>query len=120
MNKKAKLIVILGSNWVRKSSVSVAKSFITHYPESVFVDSGWCRVVNPFLFTEGTKQIVTDNIYCLIRNYLLCRDIGYVIFTYGFHMERKDIFDSVVQHLQKEKIFMKDIIIQPLIKQNWR
>ncbi len=31
-------------------------------------------------------------------------DIDYVIFTYGFHGERKNIFDSVVQRLQEEKI----------------
>ncbi len=102
MNKKTKLIVMIGPNGVGKSSA--AKSFITHYPKSAFIDSDWCRVMNPFPYTERTKQTVTDNIYCLIRNYLLCKDIDYVIFTYGFHGERKDIFDSVVQRLQKEKI----------------
>lgn len=102
MNKKPKLIVMIGPNGVGKSSV--AKSFITHYPKSAFVDSDWCRVMNPFPFTERTKETVTDNIYYLIRNYLLCRDIDYVIFTYGFHGERKAIFDEVLHRLQKEKI----------------
>ena len=102
MEKNTKLIVIIGPNGVGKSSA--AKSFITRCPKSAFVDSDWCRVINPFPFTAETKKTVTDNIFCLIRNYLQCSDIDYVVFTYGFHGERKDIFDSVLQRLQKEKI----------------
>lgn len=33
-----------------------------------------------------------------------CEDIEYVIFTYGFHGERKAIFDKVLRRLEKEKI----------------
>lgn len=102
MNRKKNLIVIIGPNGVGKSSV--AKSLLSHYPKSAFVDSDWCRVINPFPFTEVTKETVTDNIFCLIRNYLQCRDIDYVIFTYGFHGERKAIFEEILHRLEREKI----------------
>lgn len=102
MNKKKKLIVIIGPNGVGKSSV--AKKLLARQPKSAFVDSDWCRVINPFPFTERTKETVTDNIYCLLRNYLRCKDIDYIIFTYGFHGERKAIFDEVLHRLEKEKI----------------
>lgn len=102
MEKNTKLIVIIGPNGVGKSSA--AKSFIARCPRSAFVDSDWCRVINPFPFTEETKKAVTDNIFCLLRNYLQCSEIDYVIFTYGFHGERKDIFDEVLCRLQKEDI----------------
>lgn len=91
---------------------SAAKGFITRCPKSAFVDSDWCRVINPFPFTEETKKTVTDNIFCLIRNYLQCNDIDYVVFTYGFHGERKDIFDEVLHRLRKEKLdFELSIVI---------
>lgn len=102
MNQKKDLIVITGLNGVGKSSV--AKSLLSHYPKSAFVDSDWCRVINPFPFTEVTKETVTDNIFSLIRNYLQCRDIDYVIFTYGFHGERKAIFEEIAHRLEREKI----------------
>lgn len=102
MSKKKKLIVIVGPNGVGKSSV--AKSLLARQPQSAFVDSDWCRVINPFPFAERTKETVTDNIYCLLRNYLQCKDIDYIIFTYGFHGERKAIFDEILHRLEKEKI----------------
>lgn len=109
MNQKKNLIVIIGSNGVGKSSV--AKSLLSRYPKSAFIDSDWCRVINPFPFTERTKKTVTDNIYCLLYNYLNCTDIDYVIFTYGFHGERKAIFDEVLYRLEKEKINFECSII---------
>lgn len=101
MSKRTKLIVIIGPNGVGKSSA--AKAFITRYPQSAFIDSDWCRVMNPFPFTDKTKETVTDNIFCLIRNYLQCSDIDYVVFTYGFHGERKAVFDEVLHRLQRRK-----------------
>ncbi len=54
MNQKTNLIVIIGPNGVGKSPV--AKSLLSRYPKSAFVDSDWCRVINPFPFTERTKS----------------------------------------------------------------
>ena len=76
LTKKKKLIVIIGPNGVGKSSA--AKKLVTHCSKSAFVDSHWCRVMNPFPFTEGTKKVVTDNIFCFIRNYMQCYVCGLV------------------------------------------
>lgn len=94
---KGHMIGTVDENGVGKSSV--AKSLLTRQPKSAFVDSDWCRVINPFPFTDSTKETVTDNIYCLLRNYLQCKDIDYVIFTYGFHGERKAIFDENIRRM---------------------
>ncbi len=109
MEKNTKLIVIVGPNGVGKSTT--AKSLLACYPKSAFVDSDWCRAINPFPFTKETKKTVADNIFCFIHNYIQCEDIDYVIFTYGFHGDRKDIFDEVVQRLQKEKANFELIIV---------
>lgn len=101
MKVKKKLLVIIGPNGVGKSTS--ARAFLDMYSRSAFVDSDWCRVINPFSFSWKTKKTVTDNLYCLIRNYLLCEDILRVIFTYGFHGGRKGIFDEVIRRLRKNE-----------------
>ena len=34
----------------------------------------WCRSMNPFPFTLETNKTVIENIYCMLKNYLLCED----------------------------------------------
>ena len=79
-------------------------------PNSAYVDADWCRAINPFQFTEATKKTVTDNIFCLFRNYLLCTDIETVIFPYGFHGERKSIYNEVIRRLRDEGIIFEKTV----------
>lgn len=102
MKENKKLIVIVGPNGVGKSTT--AKAFLARHTKSAFVDSDWCRVINPFSFTQETKETVTRNIFSLIHNYMLCKDVNHVIFTYGFHGERKNIFDEVLRRLRREGV----------------
>lgn len=105
-----KLIVIIGPNGVGKSTT--AKEFFNRHSKCAYVDSDWCRVKKPFSFTEEDKRLVVNNIFSLLRNYLLCKDIDIVLFTYGFHGERKKIFDKIISQLQSEKVeFDLNIII---------
>ena len=60
MNKVKQLIVIIGPNAVGKSST--AKKIVEQYSKCAYVDSDWCRVMNPFELTNTTKKIVSDNI----------------------------------------------------------
>ena len=69
-----------------------------------YIDADWCRAINPFPFTEATRIAVSNNIYSLFKNYLLCEDIEYIIFPYGFHGERKQLFEQVLSRLRQEGI----------------
>ena len=105
-----KLIVIIGPNGVGKTTA--AKAFFNQHSNCAYVDSDWCRVKKPFSFTDAEKQLVVNNIFNLLRNYLLCEDVNTVIFTYCLHGERKKIFDEVMRQLQSENIdFDLNIII---------
>ena len=107
------LIVIIGANAVGKSST--AKKIVEQYQRSAFVDSDWCRVINPFILTDITKETVSENIYCLLHNYLICEEISTVIFTYGWHGGRKEIYDRVIERLRNDGTeFQEKIIILKL------
>ncbi len=104
------LIVIIGPNGVGKSTT--AKTYVEQYTQTAYVDSDWCRVMNPFDFTEITKQTITENIYCLLHNYLTCDEIKTVIFTYGWHGPRKEIYNKVIEKLRHDcNNFEESIII---------
>ena len=104
-----KLIVILGPNGVGKSTT--AMKIKEQYPKSAFVDSDWCRVMNPFALTDITKATVVENMYCLLRNYLFCEEISTVIFTYSWHGGRKELYDRVIKKLQSDGIDFQEIIV---------
>ncbi|MBQ8040979.1 MAG: AAA family ATPase [Lachnospiraceae bacterium] len=103
------LIVIIGPNGTGKSTT--AKTYVEQYPQTAYVDSDWCRVMNPFDFTEITQETITENIYCLLHNYLTCNAVKTVIFTYGWHGPRKKIYDSVIAKLKQDGIDFNEVII---------
>ena len=96
------LIVIIGPNGVGKTTT--AKKIVELYENVAYVDSDWCRVMNPFAFTESTKETIVENIYCLLRNYFSCSDVNKVVFTYAQHGERKVIYEKVIEKLKNESI----------------
>lgn len=104
------LIVIIGPNGVGKSTT--ARNIVERYENTAYVDSDWCRVMNPFDFTEITKKTIAQNIYSLLYNYLSCDVVDTVIFTYCWHGARKEIYESVIRKLQTSKLdFEENIII---------
>lgn len=104
-----RLIVLIGPNGVGKSTA--AKEYVERYAETAYVDSDWCRVMNPFAFTEATTQTITENIYCLLRNYLTCDAVNTVIFTYGWHGVRKEIYDNVIRKLKQDRLEFKETVV---------
>ena len=104
------LIVIIGPNGVGKSTT--AKSIVSQHERCAYVDSDWCRAMNPFEFTNITKQTVIENIYCLLCNYLTCEEIDTVVFTYGWHGVRKEIYEKVIDKLKNDGIeFNENIVV---------
>lgn len=104
-----RLIVIVGPNAVGKTTTAMC--LVEKLSRIVYVDSDWCRVMNPFPFTEITKQTVEENMYALLHNYLLCEEVDTVVFTYSWHGERKEIYDNIIARLQKDEIDFKESII---------
>lgn len=105
-----KLIVLFGPNGVGKSTA--AKALMERCPATAYVDADWCRSINPFEFTPGTKQTVTENLHCLLRNDLRCPDIRTVVWTYSLHGERQAIYEEIIRRLLSDKL---DFQLYPIV-----
>lgn len=72
--------MISGPMGVGKTTVSRALQEIL--PDNVFLDGDWCWDARPFQVTEETKEMVLDNISCLLKNFLSCSAYRFVIFCW--------------------------------------
>lgn len=92
-----KLIFIHGPNGVGKSTL--CRILNLKVQNSAWLDSEWCRMTNPFIFNDEIIKMVEKNISSMLRSYLECTTIEYVIFSYGFHGQRKKIFENILKYL---------------------
>lgn len=91
------ILLILGPNGIGKSTT--AKGILDRLPNAALVDSDWCRAMNPY-----DMDTVINNMYAMIKNYFDNQKIETVILPYGFHGDRKQRFNVVVDKLQKAGI----------------
>lgn len=96
------LIVLLGPNGVGKSTA--AQALVHRTSNSAWVDANWCRAMNPFEFTNTSKEAVAENMHCLIRNYLKCADIQTVVFPCSLHGQWRDIYEGVLVRLRSDSL----------------
>ncbi|KNY25481.1 hypothetical protein Bccel_0741 [Pseudobacteroides cellulosolvens ATCC 35603 = DSM 2933] len=75
-----------------------------------WLESDWCRTINmsPSTFNPETDEIAVRNISFVLRNYLKCNMLDYVIFYWVLH--RKHLFGRVLNNIS-------DMVIQLLIRQ---
>ncbi len=64
------LIFIHGPNGVGKSTVYAR--LLQRLPQLSWLDSEWCRMINPFEFTPEIEQLVEKQMSALLRGYLEC------------------------------------------------
>ncbi len=97
-----KLLFLCGANGIGKTTIS--KEIINILPNSAYVDSDPCRIMNPFILNDTTIPTISKNISDMIINYFNCSLVETVVFSYGFHGRRKEVFErisdtiSVVKH----------------------
>lgn len=96
-----KLIFINGYAGVGKTTVS--EQLHNRLNNSAWIQSEWCRSINPFLLTEEIEAITEKNMSALIRTYFESSFLEYVILTWGIHGRRKIVLDKVIQNLQDIK-----------------
>lgn len=94
------ILLILGPNGIGKSTT--AQSVLDRLPNAALVDSDWCRAMNPY-----DMNTVINNMYAMIKNYFDNQEINTIILPYGFHGDRKQRFDVVIDKLRRAEIDFK-------------
>ncbi len=89
------LLFLCGPNGIGKTTIS--KEIVRILPNSAYVDSDWCRIMNPFVLNDDTIPVISNNISSMILSYFNCPIVETVIFSYGFHGRRKEVFENVVR-----------------------
>lgn len=79
---------------------SVCQALKMQLDKSAFLDGDWCWDMHPFVVTEETKAMVTDNIVHLLSGFLRCSEIEHVIF--GWVMHEQAIIDDILARLPLE------------------
>ncbi len=92
------LYLIGGAMGTGKTTVSqVLKKTL---PNSVFLDGDWCWDADPFQVTEETKNMVLENITCLLNNFIHCTAYDNIIFCWVMHEQA--IIDAILSALDYE------------------
>jgi cytidylate kinase len=80
-----KMIIINGTMGIGKTTTCTKLNQSLH--KSVFLDADWCWLMNPFVVTDETKEMVMNNISFLLNSYLNCSEIEHVVFCWVLHQE---------------------------------
>lgn len=57
-------------------------------------------MTNPFAWNDELISLTTQNITHMLRSYLSCNALDFVIFSYGFHGPRQQIWETVLDHIR--------------------
>ena len=104
------LLFICGPNGVGKSTL--CRTLVERLPGSAYVDSDPCRLMNPFVLDDVTIPIIAANIGDMIGNYFACEYVNTVIFSYGFHGRRREVFDQVLERLQNARYRFVPVLLK--------
>jgi energy-coupling factor transporter ATP-binding protein EcfA2 len=90
-------LFICGPNGIGKTTI--CKTLLKRLSKSAYVDSDPCRMMNPFVLNDETIPTIRKNLSDMIKNYFDCPAVQTIIFSYGFHGRRKEVFDGLIKDL---------------------
>jgi GTPase SAR1 family protein len=91
------LLFICGANGIGKTTI--CRSILKRLANSAYVDSDSCRAMNPFVLNDDTIPAIQKNISCIIKNFFDCPAVQTVIFSYGLHGRRREIFNGIIEDI---------------------
>jgi len=89
------LILVNGTMGVGKTAT--CRALMKRLPRCAFLDGDWCWDMSPFVVTDETKAMVTDNICHVLNNFLRCTAYDNILFCWVMHEQSiiRDITDRL-------------------------
>ncbi len=103
------LLFLCGPNGIGKTTI--CKEIVRILPNCAYVDSDPCRAMNPFVLNDDTIPTVSQNIGDMILNYFNCPIVQTVIFSYGFHGRRREVFENVMNQISVSDYLFKPYLL---------
>ncbi len=94
------LYFLSGPMGVGKTAVSL--ELLRILPRCAFLDGDWCWTMSPFIVTDETKSMVTDNIAHILGSFLRCSEFESVVFCWVMH--RQEIIDGLLARLPMDGV----------------
>lgn len=93
------ILFLCGPNGIGKTTI--CKEIVKQLPNSAYVDSDPCRIMNPYILNNDTIPTIAKNISDLLINFLNCPIVNTVVLSYGFHGRRREVFQRVLSEVSK-------------------
>jgi len=93
-----RLLFLCGPNGIGKTTI--CNAILSQLSRSAYVDSDACRMMNPFVLDDETIPTIAKNIADLIENYAACSAVETILFSYGFHGRRREVFAQVMKRVE--------------------
>jgi len=103
------LLFVCGPNGVGKTTV--CRYLVENTAHTAYVDSDACRLMNPFVLDDVSIPVIARNISDMIRNYLNCDYVDTVLFSYGFHGRRREVFERVLASLADMEYHFQPVLL---------
>ena len=94
------LYFLSGPMGVGKTAVS--RELLRILPRCAFLDGDWCWTMSPFIVTDETKAIATDNITHILGSFLRCSEFENVVFCWVMHQQ--EIIDGLLARLPMDGV----------------
>ena len=99
------LYLIGGTMGVGKTTV--CQEMKRKLDNAVFLDGDWCWDADPFIVTDETKAMVTDNVCHILNNFIKCSAYENIIFCWVMHEQK--IIDDILSRLNTNECDVKSV-----------
>lgn len=103
------LLTICGPNGVGKTTA--CKEVLKKLPKTAYLDAEWMRQMNPFALTDETIPLIANNCTQVLHNYLDSSSVEYVLFSYGFHGRRNEIWERIQKNMREREIYFDVLVL---------
>lgn len=95
-----KMIIINGTMGIGKTTT--CKRLLEMCKDVVWLDGDWCWMMNPFVVSKETENMVLDNIQHLINNFIACKEYKVILFCWV--IQKQEIYERLIEKIDLDLV----------------